>query len=84
MTLRFLIDHPKKPQVKQYILFIDFEKAYDNVSRGKLIEGLKHLGCGKIMIKMIVSIYKNTNLIFKAANICMSRNQHRLNYTNKK
>ena len=73
MTLRFLIDYAKKSRVKLYILFVDFEKAYDNVSRSKLIEELKYVGCGKIMIKIIVSIYKNTNLIFKSANVCADK-----------
>ena len=73
MTLRFLIDYAKKMRVKLYILFIDFEKAYDNVSRSKLIEELKHLGCGKVMIKIIVNIYKNTNLVFNSVNISANK-----------
>ena len=38
LTIRLLIDHAKKARIKLYILFIDFEKAYDKVPRVKLIE----------------------------------------------
>ena len=41
MTIHLLTDFAKKKKLKMYILFIDFEKAYDKVVRGKLIEELK-------------------------------------------
>ena len=69
MTIRLLIDHAKKARIKLYILFIGFEKAYDKVSRAKLIEELKVSGCGRVMLQIIINIYKNTNLLFKSANI---------------
>ena len=69
MTIRLIIDYAKKARVKLYILFIDFEKAYDKVSRNKLIEELKILECGKVMLQILINIYKNTNLLIKSANI---------------
>jgi hypothetical protein len=65
MTLRLLIDYAKKSRLKLYILFIDFEKAYDKVVRTKLIEELKSLGCGGVMLNAIIAIYKCTKLLFK-------------------
>ena len=35
MTIRLLIDYAKKKRFKLYLLFIDFEKAYDKLSRRK-------------------------------------------------
>ena len=51
-----------------YILFIDFEKAYDKVVRGKLIEELKKLGCGQIMLKIIIVVYRKTTCLFRKRN----------------
>ena len=50
-----------------YVLFIGFEKAYDEVSRKKLVEVLKELGCGNVMLKAIVTIYRCTKFILKSA-----------------
>ena len=69
MTIRLLIDHAKKSKLKLYILFIDFEKAYDKVKRSKLIELLKSAGCGKQMLEIIKAIYKNTTFLFKNISI---------------
>ena len=52
-----------------YILFIDFEKAYDKVVRGKLIEEFKKLGCGQIMLKIIITAYRKTTFLFRNAMI---------------
>ena len=64
LTLRLLIDCAKKNKSKLFILFIDFEKAYDKIVRTKLIEELKRLGCGMIMLKVIVAMYRNTSFLF--------------------
>ena len=65
MTLRLFIDYAKISKLKLYILFIDFEKAYDKIVRRKLIERLKDLGCGYRMINNIIAIYKCTKFIFQ-------------------
>ena len=67
MTLRLLIDYARKTRKKLFILFIDFEKAYDKVKRDKLLELLRSAGCGAIMLKLLESIYKNTKFLFKTA-----------------
>ena len=64
ITQRLLIDCAKKNKSKLFILFVDFEMAYDKIVRTKLIEELKWLGCGMIMLKVIVAIYRNTSFLF--------------------
>ena len=65
MTLRLLIDYARKTRQKLFILFIDFEKAYDKVRRDKLFELLRDAGCGKLMLLSLQAIYKNTKFLFK-------------------
>lgn len=50
-TLRLLCDYVKYKELKLYILFIDYRKAYNKVPRSKLIECLKSIGCGRRMLK---------------------------------
>ena len=56
LTLRLLIDIARKQKYPLYILFVDFEKAYDRVDRKKLIKLLRNMGCGASMTSAI----KNT------------------------
>ena len=65
MTLRLLIDYARKTRKKLFILFIDFEKAYDKVRRDKLFAELKNAGCGGIMLKILKAIYRNTKFLFE-------------------
>ena len=54
-------------KLKLYVLFIDYNKAYDRVPRHKLIKVLKSRGCGKIMLKAIHAMYSCTKNVLKAA-----------------
>lgn len=65
MTVRLLIDYARKTRKKLYILFIDFEKAYDKVRRDKLLDLLKSAGCGRLMLEILKTIYRNTKFLFK-------------------
>ena len=65
LTVRLLIDYARKSRKKLFILFIDFEKAYDKVDRAKLFELLKEAGCGRVMLEVLKAIYKNTKFLFK-------------------
>ena len=65
MTLRLIIDYARKTRQKLFILFIDFEKAYDKVRRDKLFQLLREAGCGKLMLLSLKAIYKNTKILFK-------------------
>ena len=41
-------------------MFIDFSKAYDRIPRAKLLEALRDLGCGSVMLSALCSMYKVT------------------------
>ena len=72
LTLRLLCDYAKKKRVKLYLLYIDFEKAYDKVSRKMLLDILKSLGCGGRFLSVLAKIYSNIKLVFKIAVISTS------------
>ena len=69
MTLRLLIDLAKSKKKKLYVLFIDFSKAYDKVPRNKMIEYMKSIGCGRIMLLTLKNMYKNTVNILNSIKI---------------
>ena len=66
-TLRMLFDYALSKKIKLYVLFIDYSKAYDRVSRGKLIEVLRSRGCGRVMLKAIQAMYTCTKNVLKTA-----------------
>ena len=43
---------------KLFVLFVDFSKAYDRVPRYGLIDALKALGCGIVMLCAIAALYR--------------------------
>lgn len=69
ITLRLLVDYAKHQKKKLFLLFVDFQKAYDKVPRKKLLECLKSRGCGRVMLEAIVSLYRNTKFILRTATI---------------
>ena len=66
-TLRILCSYALSKKCKLYVLFIDYSKAYDRVSRRKLIEVLKSRGCGRVMLKAIQAMYTCTKNVLKSA-----------------
>ena len=67
MSLRLLCDYTRYKRVKLYVLFIDFSKAYDRVSRWKLVERLVALGYGRLMLRAIRLMYRCTKNVLKSA-----------------
>jgi hypothetical protein len=67
MTLRLLINFCIRRKLKLFIVYVDFSKAYDRVPRNKLIETLKRLGCGSLMLCALVAMYKVTNSVLGTA-----------------
>lgn len=65
VTLRLMCDYAMYEKRKLYVFFIDFSKASDRVPRDKLMESLKHLWCGKLMVKAICAIFTCTKNILK-------------------
>ena len=72
LTIRLLSDYAKKSRKKLFLLFIDFEKAYDKVPRVELMNKLKRLGCGMTLLTILSLIYANIELIFQSATISTS------------
>jgi hypothetical protein len=59
-TLRLLIDYTRHTKKSLYILFIDFEKAYDKVDRQLLVNMLAKAGCGKVFLTALTRSLSNT------------------------
>ena len=57
----------KKPPL--FVAFIDFSKAYDRVPRLYLLKLLIKLGCGKIMLAALASMYAVTKFVLGATMI---------------
>ena len=67
LAIRLLIDYSRKSKKKLFLLYIDFEKAYDKVPCKKLLEELKYIGCDQLFLTTLSSIYSCTKLILKSA-----------------
>ena len=61
--LRTLISHCKRKHQKLFIICIDFEGAFDKVSRHILFKKLKLFGAGGIFILCLMSIYQITDCV---------------------
>ena len=66
-AVRLLCDYAMYKKKKLYVLFIDFSKAYDRVPRGKLLQYIMSLGCGKVMVKAIKAMYDCTRNTLRSA-----------------
>ena len=67
VTLRLIMNYCFRKRVTLYIAYIDFSKAYDRVPRNKLLDILKRLGCGLVMLTAIATMYKVTKSILGMA-----------------
>ena len=71
-TVRLLCEYARKTRNNLFLLYIDFEKAYDQVPRQSLFNELKRLGCGKKFLTVLLTIYSDIKLVFKSAVISTS------------
>ena len=69
VTLRLIMDFCVKKKLPLYAMFVDFSKAYDRVPRKLLMEMLRTLGCGKVMLAALVSMYKVSKSVLGMAHI---------------
>ena len=51
------VDYARRKKIKLYVTFVDYSAAYDNLPRKKLFEKMRTLGCGKVMLACLVSMY---------------------------
>ena len=72
LTLRLIMEYARVKKQQLYVLFVDFEKAYDRVPRNKLLQLLADYGCGKIMIHAIAASLKETTSIFNSCLLAAS------------
>ncbi len=63
LLLCLIIDIARKTGNTLYILFVDFEKAYDKVSHQKLLTLLPEQGCGAQFLSAIANTLKETDNI---------------------
>jgi hypothetical protein len=63
VALRMIIDLFMKSKTPLFIAFIDFSKAYDRVPRSYMLKLLKTLGCGKVMLAALTSMYTVTQFL---------------------
>ena len=67
--VRCLIAHAMKVKEKLFLISIDFDGAFDRVSRSVLIRKLSLFGAGTIFVTCIASMYlKTDNVIFQGKN----------------
>ena len=62
-TLRILIEIAKRNNVTLYIASVDLEKAFDKVSRYRLLSTLVARGIGRVMLEALKNIYLHTSCI---------------------
>ncbi len=53
LTLRLIIDFARKTKKKLYVVFVDYEKAYDRVNRNTLLNMLAQSGCGRVFLSAV-------------------------------
>lgn len=67
VALRLLCDMAKRNRFKLYVAFVDFSKAYDFVPRVTLFRVLRRLGCGAVMLSVLVAMYNITESLLGTA-----------------
>ena len=60
LTLRRMLEGVKSKNLPAVLTFIDFQKAFDSIHRGKLMEILKAYGVPEEIVKAIEVLYVNT------------------------
>jgi hypothetical protein len=58
-TLRIILEQFNKYQSSLYLIFIDFEKAFDSINRNKMWNAMKLFGIPDNIIRLIQEMYKN-------------------------
>lgn len=64
--IKRLIEKRREFNLSSYLLFVDFEKAFDRVNRTKLWAIMKERGYPHHLIKSIQSLYEETKIVIKA------------------
>ena len=62
---KLIIEKRREFNLETHICFIDYEKAYDRINRGKLIEILEEHDIPRKILRIIQDIYTNNNIRVK-------------------
>ena len=63
LTIRVISQLAKKLNITVYLGFFDIQKAFDHVSRFKMLQKLVKLGIGSCMLNALKKVYMDTNCI---------------------
>ncbi len=77
LLLSLIIDIARKTGNTLYILFVDFEKAYDKVSHQKLLTLLAKQGCAAQFLSAIANTLKDTHNIISSKSFKVTAEVHR-------
>jgi hypothetical protein len=58
-TLRIILEQFNEFQSPLYLIFIDFEKAFDSINKNKMWNAIRILGIPEKIISLIQQLYKN-------------------------
>ena len=67
LTLRLIMDYCFRKKKKLFVVYVDYSKAYDRVPRRALMEVLRKLGCGAMMLTALISMYQVSKSILGLA-----------------
>ena len=69
-ALSTLVDTRKKLSLDTFVCFVDFQKAYDKVNRGLLLQKLQSLGLEADFVQIIAALYPaNTSCVHVMENL---------------
>ena len=60
VIIRLLIDYARRTKQPLYLMFVDYQKAYDRVNRNKLLAMLADAGCGDKFLSAISETLRET------------------------
>ena len=63
LTIICLIGHAKRTKEKLFLLSVDFDGAFDRVSRCKLLRKLILFGAGATYVSCLAAVYRRTEYI---------------------
>jgi hypothetical protein len=70
-TVQQIIEKRNEPNLPLYILFVDYEKAYDNVNRDKLSKMMENK-IPNYLLNTIKNVYRNTKVRIKCNEIYLN------------
>ena len=54
-----------KKKLPLYVVYVDFSKAYDKIPRCSIMELLKEMGSGFVMLKALAALYRTSRICLR-------------------